>query len=344
MKLRQNKKGVTLIESIVTIAIIAILLGTMGVALTNIIHYMGESALIKNTSNEIFTEIQDEKGVESASHMIFKDENASSYEVEGVTKTLTKNYNDKDKLSLSQFIKTDEPDDDKPIIQGSVANFYILYGPQFIDKEIKPENSSYYYPKNCIKLTSLDNCVREGTTNTNNSDYLNNIRYINNALITKPSILDYQSLIQNQIIMNSNKTEYDFVYRKNTDDTLFPIEECEIVWYKLKKINSINEEYEIYGYVKPRNMVLASFSFSSSTTGTKYTFIDPTVGITKHQYERIASLANFQSGAKIVWKYSIDSKEYNSWAENFYHEKIFEDYTNNVISMYTIASFIRIGS
>lgn len=53
-----NKKGMTLVEMVVTIAILAIA-GTILVAgFTSVISHMGNAALIKNTSNEVFSSME----------------------------------------------------------------------------------------------------------------------------------------------------------------------------------------------------------------------------------------------------------------------------------------------
>ncbi len=222
MKLRQNKKGVTLIESIVTIAIIAILLGTMGVALTNIIHYMGESALIKNTSNEIFENIQNTSYTEfttSDSIMTFKE----GLTVSGTTKTVEKSYNDKDKLTLSVFSKNVNTN-----VYNGKANFYLLKNPS--DKD--SINNTYQVNSG---LNPIDNCVKEGTiTTTDDKDYVS-------------SHVNISSIDENMLSECIQKVIAEPSYTNIT------LDQTSVEWYRVVQ-ESDQSLYSIYGIVKPYNI------------------------------------------------------------------------------------------
>ena len=160
--MKKNNRGFTLIESIVTIAMIAILLSAVALAFTSIIRYMSESAYIKNTSNELFEKIQNNEGEETNARMVFSD----SVSVDGVKKTVTDHYNDKDELFLSSFNYIEE--------YKHSAWFYLLKDPsQQYNEIITPDstdtNSNLFWLN---KMGAEKNIIKENTHNSTDINYI----------------------------------------------------------------------------------------------------------------------------------------------------------------------------
>ncbi|WP_028042153.1 pilus assembly FimT family protein [Candidatus Stoquefichus massiliensis] len=220
--MKSNNKGFALIESIVTVAIIAILLSMVGLAFTSIIHYMSESALIKNTSNEIFAKIQnDESTIEKESTMTFKD----GLSVQGKMKIVTKKYNDKDELSLSLFsigeVQRTYNED---------ANFYLLKDPTKKNNNNIDVNSDTLCINEPDKLSPHKNAVLSGTQSSRQIDYIQ-------SHVKLPSKNSTNVSINIDSILGGN--HYGGV----------TFEDATINWYRIDKIDGA--PYNIYGYIEP---------------------------------------------------------------------------------------------
>lgn len=324
--MKSNNKGFTLIESIVTVAIIAILLSMVGLAFTSIIHYMSESALIKNTSNEIFEQIQnDESTTEQESTMIFKD----GLSVPGKMRTVTKKYNDKDELFLSTF-KSELLPVDKPTLENKVF-YYLVNNPQYVGKEV-PLRINATDIVNCQQAISnqIGNALLENTRETDGQDIVNDISYIQSVLVKKPSINEclYYSILN---ILNSD------LYLKSDMINRYNKSECEIVWYKIKK-DKDNEEYQVYGYIKPKGTVFCEFDYYSGIYDSRYLFADPKSGVSKQQYDDISTFFGNQFNFK--WVCSLDYVEYTALGEKIVANgaKVFEKINDQT---YDINTFVR---
>lgn len=223
--MKSNNKGFTLIESIVTVAIIAILLSVVGLAFTSIIHYMSESALIKNTSNEIFEQIQnDESATENESTMTFKD----GLSVPGKMKTITKKYNDKDQISLSTFHIGEVQRN-----YSESANFYILKNPTDKNKDNINLDSDTWCVNDANKMTPNKNSVLSGTQSSKEMNYISSHVKLpdkNNEMVK----INIDSLLNNEYYTGVN------------------FEDIEIIWYRVDKND--NSIYDVYGYVEPYNI------------------------------------------------------------------------------------------
>lgn len=223
--MKLNNRGVTLIESIITIAMIVILLGTIGVAFTNVIHYMGESSLIKNTSNDVFEKIQNNEGNESTAVMRFND----TLSVNVSMRTVTEKYNDNEELSLSCLnIDTSEA------VFNQNANFYLLIDPLDQGKENNPSFHLYtdtYCVNDVDYSTPNHNSVLAKTVASTDLDYIS--QHIKAPLKTNEKVMaGINNILKGELYKNVN---YD---------------QTEIVWYKIDKKDN-DSFYDVYGYVKP---------------------------------------------------------------------------------------------
>jgi prepilin-type N-terminal cleavage/methylation domain-containing protein len=219
--MKKNNRGFTLIESIVTIAMIAILLSAVALAFTSIIRYMSESAYIKNTSNELFEKIQNNEGEETNATMVFSD----SVSVDGVKKTVTEHYNDKDELFLSSFNYIEE--------YKHSAWFYLLKDPsQQYNEIITPDstdtNSNLFWLN---KMGAEKNIIKE---NTHSSTDINYILSRVKKFPSKDSMLDIETIL-------------DFYKDSYYKDVTY--EQANVVWYKIEKRD--DNDFNIFGIVLP---------------------------------------------------------------------------------------------
>ncbi|WP_270526075.1 prepilin-type N-terminal cleavage/methylation domain-containing protein [Longibaculum muris] len=241
--MKHNNKGVTLIESIITIAIIAIVLGATSVGFSRIIFYMTESSSIKNTSNDLSEKIIDDtdlpteytKVVNENAVMKFND----SLSVEGSVKTITKKYNDKDNLSLSIFIMNEVP-----IIYSGSANFYLLNNPLNKGKENDLDLNEDVKVLNDMKSVPNPNCVVEGTEDSED------MNYIVSRVKVPSKENDLVSFAINGIMLDNPLYEG------------ISLNDIQIHWYKLTKNNDI---YDVYGIVVPYHRGRKEFNFKFST-------------------------------------------------------------------------------
>ena len=321
--MKWNDKGITLIESVVTIAIIAILLSVIGMGMSSVIHYMGESALIKNKSNEIFEKIQNDEGHESTAIMSFN----NSISIQGTMKTVTEKYNDKDQLSLSMY-KGEQLPVNRPTLENKVF-YYLLNSPEYIGKEV-PVLTNQGDVVNCRPAINdqLQDALLEGSEDTKGQNLVSDIHYVKSVLVKKPNLdeCDYYSLYS---ILNSD------LYLKTDMISHYKVEECEIVWYKIKKDN---DEYQVYGYLKPIDNVFCEFNnFNGSEF---YLFANPKEGISQQQYDRVLSFFEIVSHS-VKWKCSLDGEEYPCLGNKIVAngEKVFEKINSQIFDINTFVIF-----
>lgn len=239
--MKLNNKGVTLIESIVTMAIIAIVFCTIAMSFRYITHFMIESSQIKTTSNDIYEKIQtDVDVIESDGQIVFD----GIAPITGKTKSVTENYNNKDNLYLSSFVA----DVIEPIDEYSgTANFYLLNNPLNRGKENQLNDYDYYSNLN------VANSVLKDTENSTDG------YYITSRIKIEPSI---QSSLDANMISILN-TDVAGKYWGITSEIAY------ISWYKIVDIG--NENYNIYGIVEPYRTTSANYIFVFVNGNDKYT-------------------------------------------------------------------------
>lgn len=285
--MKLNKKGFTLIESIVTVAIIAIVLSAMAMGFSYIIHYMGESSLIKSTSNNIFATIQsDDENIESKpATMRFNDQLVS---VIGVNKVVTENYNDKDELSLSMFDSGKVQDN---LEYTKSANFFILINPSDKGNEEKAQK----YEVNDEKAFPNYNCVVDDTYSSTDPEYIASRIKLSDGI---------HNQIKNQITMwvDANIDGYKGVNS----------EYAYVIWYKISKNTDIDiygADYNVYGVVEPYRYSpedkIINFKFIKD--GQEYIFpVNSSVGFKQSKINEIKQILNVINDSGKQW--SVDIK------------------------------------
>ena len=303
--MRINENGFTLIESIVTFAILAIV-GTMFViGFYNVSSIMGEGIYIKNQTNILYEDILHKTELSSKNKLIFHFENDEILDAECNVITSSNTINTSDDISI-KFVKyiplnildESEPnggnEDDyeyvPPVPQNDVIKFnFMILKPNILPQDILITESQClgetvhgkYYPLSYqINLPKDSEFKLEETILFNEQEIE---RIFNNEATLKTTVNDLS-------LFAKVFPTYD---RYNED----------IVWFQLQKINDY--EYNVIGYIVGRYSGKSQLIILDAYGNIKYQFslsVDDKV---------IKQQVNQQLDGNPGYMYSVDGEIYS---------------------------------
>lgn len=353
--MKSNNKGFTLIESIVTAAIITVVFGCIALSFRYITHFMLESSQIKQTSNEIFSDIQNDTNiVEEESSIIFN----TDITINGTNKIVTKEYNDKDDLSLYVFSGSrvpeggggtdpDNPDggEEKPDLGNPILieeiDLYLAYYWNLKDSEINNGNGNVlnneFYRVIDFPISIYD---KSHIYLLNNNEEISDISNINNSFADSSSI--NMGIINNQAwtgILKENKSHSKHPYQSQNQyaSGMYDLSEIEVVFYKAFCKNH-QHGYRLFGFVKPKGTIITTFELPNGKTFIY--FVDPNVGFTNNQFSDLGNNSDWISG-NVYWQSpdinngkELDIQNITNWNGN-----IFENVSTNTIVEFKVSRF-----
>lgn len=257
MKKRLNNKGFTLIETVITFAIVAVVGGMFILGFSNVIHLMTDAELIKNDTNELYSDVLSDTDVNVQDQKVKLKIDGQDYEE--TVKVSSKTINDGSTvIKLSKF----------------ASNSHVTWVPSDLDEENtggqEPENPDI--PENTIQIHfSLLDITKDGNyprkANISNTDlvgsYVNNEYEVKRYTIELPQSSGFS--LTNSIILdpenvnralNSNsylatemaKKEYE--YENFTKlEKFFGLsggQSGNLVWFSINRISE--KEYSVIGY------------------------------------------------------------------------------------------------
>lgn len=173
MKKRLNNKGFTLIETVITFAIVAVVGGMFILGFSNVIHLMTDAELIKNDTNELYSDVLSDTDVNVQDQKVKLKIDGQDYEE--AVKVSSKTINDGSTvIKLSKF----------------ASNSHVTWVPSDLDEEDtggqEPENPDI--PENTIQIHfSLLDITKDGNyprkANISNTDLVGS--YVNNKYEVK---------------------------------------------------------------------------------------------------------------------------------------------------------------
>lgn len=259
MKKRLNNKGFTLIETVITFAIVAVVGGMFILGFSNVIHLMTDAELIKNDTNELYSDVLSDTDVNVQDQKVKLKIDGQDYEE--AVKVSSKTINDGSTvIKLSKF----------------ASNSHVTWVPSDLDEEDtggqEPENPDI--PENTIQIHfSLLDITKDGNyprkANISNTDlvgsYVNNKYEVKRYTIELPQSSGFS--LTNSIILdpenvnralNSNsylatemaKKEYE--YENFTKlEKYFGLswgQSGHLVWFSMNRVSE--KEYSVIGFKK----------------------------------------------------------------------------------------------
>lgn len=254
MKKRLNNKGFTLIETVITFAIVAVVGGMFILGFSNVIHLMTDAELIKNDTNELYSDVLSDTDVNVQDQKVKLKIDGQDYEE--AVKVSSKTMNDGSTVvKLSKF----------------ASNSDVAWAPSDSDEEgtgsQEPENPDI--PEDAIQIhfSILNDDVTPSNRTINAMDlrgeiiqnqyypYTYTIELSLSSQFSSDTVLCNPTRV-NEILLGNNDLKSELSKTGQYDSNLLinkffqingNVNNGTIKWYRIQKISEY--QYNVYGYV-----------------------------------------------------------------------------------------------